>query len=176
MIEPSDLLLIAVINNPRDLEIARFLGWYRIPLRYAPKIIRVDALAFYQTSEFAEEKWSIRYTARVRGVELVRRIDLLQDEPGHPRAMEEYYKFQLSPVIALERPIPARRWKRITFLYTTGEKLLSANSIEDLVINDSEQNVLWGALRDSPLKAEAFEGREFLGWKTALELFLKWRG
>jgi hypothetical protein len=48
-IHPTSLILVAVLNNPRDLEIARLLGWYRIPLRSAPKVIAVDYLAFYQT-------------------------------------------------------------------------------------------------------------------------------
>ena len=29
----SDLVLVAVMPNQRDLEIARVLGWYRIPLK-----------------------------------------------------------------------------------------------------------------------------------------------
>ena len=43
---PNSLILVAVITTPRDLEIARILGWYRIPLRSAPKVIAVDFLAF----------------------------------------------------------------------------------------------------------------------------------
>ena len=43
------LVLVAVMTDPRDLEIARLFGWYRIPLRTAPKVIAVDYLAFYQT-------------------------------------------------------------------------------------------------------------------------------
>jgi hypothetical protein len=42
-------VLVAVVNNRRDLEIARLLGWYRIPVRSAPKAVGVDYLAFYQT-------------------------------------------------------------------------------------------------------------------------------
>ncbi len=38
----SDLVLVAVMPNQRDLEIARVLGWYRIPLKSAPKVISVD--------------------------------------------------------------------------------------------------------------------------------------
>ncbi|HEY5117961.1 MAG TPA: hypothetical protein VII90_00745, partial [Anaerolineales bacterium] len=61
MIHPTDLVLIAVLNNLRDFEVLRLLGWYRIPLRCAPKIVSVDVVAFYQTAEFRGEKWSIRY-------------------------------------------------------------------------------------------------------------------
>ena len=44
--QPTDLVLVAVLNNKRDLEIARVLGWYRIPLKTAPKTVGVDWLAF----------------------------------------------------------------------------------------------------------------------------------
>jgi hypothetical protein len=48
MFRPTDLILVCVLPTPRDLEIARLLGWYRIPLRTAPKVVAVDYLAFYQ--------------------------------------------------------------------------------------------------------------------------------
>jgi len=56
LILPTSLVLVAVIKNPRDMEIARLLGWYRIPLRTTPKVIAVDYLAFYQTGAFGDEK------------------------------------------------------------------------------------------------------------------------
>ena len=43
------LILVAILPTPRDFDIARLFGWYRIPLKSAPKIISVDYLAFYQT-------------------------------------------------------------------------------------------------------------------------------
>ncbi len=58
-ITPTALVLVAIMNNQRDFEIARLLGWYRIPLRSAPKVVAVDYLAFYQTEAFDEEKWRI---------------------------------------------------------------------------------------------------------------------
>ena len=64
----SDLVLVAVMPNQRDLEIARVLGWYRIPLKSAPKVISVDYLAFYQTGAFSpEERWQIRWIAPILG-------------------------------------------------------------------------------------------------------------
>ena len=48
----SALILVAIMPARRDLEIARLLGWYRIPLRSAPKVVNVDYLAFYQASAF----------------------------------------------------------------------------------------------------------------------------
>ena len=145
---PTALILVAILNDPRDLEIARILGWYRIPLRSAPKVVAVDYLAFYQTAAFGDEKWRIQYVAPVRGYELTTRAELLQDEPDHPHAHHEYYKIQLGPLDSLPEPIPADKWRRITFLYTTGEYLLRARSVNDLVVADEERSLLWQALRE----------------------------
>ncbi len=69
-IYPEDLILVAVMKDPRDLEIARVLGWYRIPVQTSPKTVRVDWIAFFLTSTFGEERWSVRYIAKVLGHEL----------------------------------------------------------------------------------------------------------
>jgi hypothetical protein len=148
VIQPTSLVLVAVINNPRDLEIARVLGWYRIPLRTAPKVIAVDYLALYQTGAFGDEKWRIQYIASVRGHELTTRGELLKIEPDHPRAKEEYYKVQLGALELLPRPILAESWRRITFLYTTGEYLLGASTVNDLVVQSDERQLLWQTLRE----------------------------
>lgn len=145
---PASLVLVAVINHPHDLEIARLLGWYRIPLRSAPRVIAVDYLAFYFTGAFGDEKWRIRYTAPVVGHELTTRLELLQDEPDHPHAQQEYYKIQLGPLERLEPPILAEYWRRITFFYTTGEYLLQAKTVHDLIIHSDERQSLWHALRE----------------------------
>jgi hypothetical protein len=146
---PDDLVLVAVMTDLRDLEIARVLGWYRIPVASAPKTVLVDWIAFYLTSAFGDEKWSIRYLARVRGHELVRRGELLRDEPDHLRAGEPYYKIQLGPLVQLPNPIPSRRWRRFTFLYTTGERLVRAREIKDLRVPSSEtRDRLWRLLRE----------------------------
>lgn len=160
--QPNDLILVAFMPSPRDLEIARVLGWYRIPLRTAPKVVAVDYLAFYQPAAFGEgHKWCIEFVAPVRGHELSTRAEILKEERDHPRASEEYFKLQLGPVEALPQPIPAEEWKRITFLYTTGERLLAANSIADLSVHDEERQVLWRALRERALNAQQY-GREEL--------------
>ena len=148
IIPPTALILVAVMTDPRDLEIARVLGWYRIPLRSAPKVVAVDYLAFYQTAAFGEHKWRIRHLAPVRGHELTTRVELLQDQPDHPHARMEYFKVQLGPIVSLPRPILAKKWRRITFIYTTGEYLLAADTINDLVVGSEERERLWKALRE----------------------------
>lgn len=134
--------------TPRDMEIARLLGWYRIPLRTAPKVVAVDYLAFYQPGSFAERAGQIEYVAPVRGHELATRAELLKDEADHPRANEEYFKVQVGPLERLGRPVVAEKWRRLTFLYTTGEYLLEARTLNDLVVQSDERASLWQSLRD----------------------------
>jgi len=157
---PSSLILIAVMNDRRDLEIARLLGWYRIPFRSAPKVVAVDYLAFYQTAAFGEQKQRIEYLAPVMGHELTTRLELLHDEPDHPHAQREYYKIQIGPLIRLEKPIPAGPWRRITFFYTTGEYLLQAQSINDLIVPAEERQVLWKALRERSEQEQQYRVQE----------------
>jgi hypothetical protein len=148
MICETSLVLVCLIPNPRDFEIARLLGWYRIPLRTAPKLISVDYLAFYQPTSFGEDKNQIEFVAEVRGNELTTRANLLRDELDHPKAEEEYYKISIGNLERLKNPIKADSWKRITFLYTTGEYLLKAKVINDLIVRSDERQTLWKSLRE----------------------------
>ena len=156
MIAPMDLILVCLLPHPRDLEIARLLGWYRIPFRTAPKVVAVDALAFYQPGAFAAHGGRIEFVASVRGHELTTRVELLRDEPDHPRANEEYYKIEIGALEKLPRPILADKWKRLTFLYTTGEYLLRAETLNDLVVNSDERLLLWRSLRERAAQAQSY--------------------
>ena len=147
--DDTDLILVAILPNPKDLDIARVFGWYRIPLKSAPKVIAVDYLAFYQTGSFGEDyRWKINLIAPVKGHELTTRNSLLKNAPNHPRAKEEYFKIQIGQLIQLDKPIIADQWRRITFFYTTGNLLKSALTIRDLVVTGEERFVLWKNLRE----------------------------
>jgi hypothetical protein len=174
----TDLILVAILPNPKDLEYARLLGWYRIPLKSAPKVIAVDYLAFYQTAAFDElDRWQIKFLAPVNGHELTTRSLLFKDEPDHPRANEEYFKIQIGDLIPLDQPIHADRWRRITFFYTTGYLLNHASSIRDLVVEGEERDILWRSLKE-----RAIQNNYYLQSKISdvsididfLEILLEW--
>ena len=61
MLLPSDtLFLVCYLPAVKDLDMAGMLGWYRIPLKSAPKVIEVDYLAFYQGKNFGEaHRWQV---------------------------------------------------------------------------------------------------------------------
>ncbi len=145
----NSLMLVGILPTPKDFEIARMLGWYRIPLRFAPKIIDVDYFAFYQGGKFGEiHRWQIEFIAEYRGHELTTRGELLRDEGTHPRAKEEYFKVQLGPLVQIPQPIKSDKWKRITFIYTTGELFNRAHIINDLVVRSEDRQILWKSLRE----------------------------
>jgi len=148
MLKPTDLILVCLLPTLRDMEIARLLGWYRIPLRTAPKVVAVDYLAFYQPSAFAERGGQIEFIAQVKGHELTTRGELLRVEKDHPRSKEEYYKIQLGGLEKLKEPIKTDKWKRLTFLYSTGEYLFNAKILNDLVVQSEEREILWKSLRE----------------------------
>jgi catechol 2,3-dioxygenase-like lactoylglutathione lyase family enzyme len=134
---PEDRVLVGVMPDPRDLEIAREQHWYRVPIKHAPDGIHAEYVAFYFTRKFGPDlRWAIHFYARRTGHELVRRIDLLPDEPNHPRAREVYYKLQLGPLRQKDPPIVSLRWRRITFIQTTWDRFVVATEINDLFRSD----------------------------------------
>lgn len=147
-------VLVAVLNNRRDFELARDQGWYRIPLKRAPRRVAADYLAFYQTQAFGDEGCAVAYYAPVQRFHVASRAELLPDEPDHPRAADFYYKIEIGPLQRLPRPIPSQRLRRITFIHTTLGRLLAANEINDLWWRDDPQERLWLALREAGLVVE----------------------
>jgi hypothetical protein len=143
------------MNRPRDFEIAREQGWYRIPEARAPKGVFSEYVAFYFTAAFAECKWGIYYYARRQGHELVTRRDLLPEESDHPRAGARYYKLQLGPIRRKEPPILSQRWRRITFIHTTWDRFADAREINDLFATEDQYvDRVYTALRDAGLAPE----------------------
>ncbi len=152
---PEDRVLVAVMNRPRDFEIARDQGWYRVPESRASRGVFFEYVAFYFTSAFGELAWAIYYYAPRLGHELATRRELLPDEPHHPRAAEPYYKLQIGPLVRREPPILSLRWRRVTFIHTTWDRFEAAEEINDLFAEGGEfVDRLYHALRDGGLGPE----------------------
>jgi hypothetical protein len=132
---PEDRVLVAYLPALADLRLIEEKGWYRIPLVAAPKGLYAEYFAFYLGSAFGPQKWAIHGYARRLGHELLTRRDLLPAEPDHPRADQLYYKVQLGPLQLLERPIISLHWRRVTFIHTTWDRLVTAVEINDLLLD-----------------------------------------
>ncbi|MBI4673713.1 MAG: hypothetical protein HY741_18850 [Chloroflexi bacterium] len=152
---PDDVVLVALVNTPRDLEIAEREHWYRIPAKHAPRFFSgAQVLAFYLPGAFRERKWSIDTYALVRGHELARRSDLLPNEATHPRAQELYYKLQLGESVRREPPIVSKRGRRVLFLWTNWAKFSTAREWNDLYLRTPAHEKLWDALHAENLDVE----------------------
>lgn len=147
-------VLVAVVNQPDDLRRAASDGWYRIPQRRAPRRIGADFLAFYQTGAFGpkEESHTITWYAPVQRYRLLTRSELLPDEAEHPRAQYYYFRIDIGPLKRLDSPVPATKFRRVTFIHTTLDRLLQAQDITQLRRDDDPFDALWQALRDNRLR------------------------
>ncbi len=147
-------VLVAVVNRPEDLRRAASDGWYRIPQRRAPRRIGADYLAFYQTGAFQpkEESHTITWFAPVQRYHLLTRAELLPDEAEHPRASDYYFRIAIGPLVRLDQPVPAAKFRRVTFIHTTLDRLLHAKDITDLKRSADPFDALWQALRDNRLR------------------------
>jgi hypothetical protein len=146
-------VLVAVVNNPADLRRAASEGWYRIPQRRAPQRIGADYLAFYQTGAFGKqpEAQTVTFYAPIRRYQLRTRAELMPAEPDHPRAEDYYFRIEIGPLMRLDRPVPANRLRRLTFIHTTIEQLFSAEDVTHLYTQDDSFEKLWQALHANRL-------------------------
>ncbi|MGQ9501481.1 MAG: hypothetical protein ACUVSB_05395 [Anaerolineae bacterium] len=133
MMYPEDRILVAVVAHRRDWEIIQTERWYRVPVKHAPPgAPDFDWVAFYFTRAFGDDRWAIHYYCAVLGHELVTRRDLIPSEPDHPHACDWYYKLQLGLLQHKIPPIISPRWRRITFIITTGDRFMNATEVTDL--------------------------------------------
>jgi hypothetical protein len=155
-IQQRRTVLVAVLNNTDDLRHAAAEGWYRIPQRTAPPRVGAEYLAFYQTGAFGDtpEAQSITYYAATRRYRLLTRRELLPDEASHPRADDFYFRIEFGPLQRLATPIPSATLRRITFIYTSFERLTNAGDVRDLFIPIEEDpfHRLWDALKANRLR------------------------
>jgi very-short-patch-repair endonuclease len=156
---PRGEVLVAIVNDPDDMRLARDAGWYRIPVGSARKWLK-DCwpprwLAFYQTKVFGPEAYAVNYYATVQGVRTVSRADLFPGMPrNHPRAGRLYYQLLLGDFQRLAQPIVSRRLRRIVFIPTTFGKFETAVEINDLWDESPLEDRLWAVLKQVRIRAE----------------------
>ena len=154
-------VLVAILNNPLDLAVARDEHWYRIPVSSVDKWLRgrwpPEWLAFYQTKVFGSEAHAVNYYARVLEVRRRYRWQLFPDQPRDEKSRRLYYQLVLEPLQRLSNPIVSRRWRRIVFIPTTWAKFSRAVEINDLYDESPLEDELWAALKRYDIPAERQE-------------------
>lgn len=156
---PRGEILVAIVNDPKDMRLAREEGWYRIPVTSAQKWLQdrwpPRWLALYQTKIFGPEAYAVNYYAIVRGIRTVSRVALFPDTPrNHPKAKRRYYQLLLDELQQLPQPIVSRRLRRIVFIPTTYDKFKSAVEINDLWDESPLEDRLWGIFKRAQIHAE----------------------
>ena len=119
-----------------------------IPVKRAPRRVGADYLAFYMTGAFpAEERHRILFYAPTRAYRLATRAQLLPEEADHPRAQDLYFRIEIGPLQRLEPAIVSHKLRRITFISTRLDRLLSAREVVDLWDKERHLDELQAALR-----------------------------
>lgn len=155
---PEERVLVGVLKRKKDLTTLQTSRWYRIPQSQFPRGIYTEYLAFFLSGKpFGEQSGGIHYYARVSGIELLYRRDLLPEEPTHPRANDAYYKISLVEIVPKAPPVlnPTRR--PITFINTTWDRFVQAQTIADLYSQaDYFVDRIYHALRNKGIEPERF--------------------
>lgn len=152
--------LVVLMNNQADFAIARQEGWYRIPVRNAPAIVKQKKLkfiAFYFTKAFAHEKYRIKWFAEVDKIQEVNRVDLFPNETPNKKTKKQYYKISFSAPKVLYRPIVSLRPRRLLFVPTTSYKLFNAIEFNDIFNSNLLEEKMWKAF----LKHQIYVERQF---------------
>ncbi len=159
---PEDRVLVAHVPDPADFRRIAEDHWYRIPVRYAPKGLFAEYIAFYFGSRFGARKWAVHFYAENLGHELTTRRTLLPDQVDHARADDLYYKVQLGPLQERHEPLLSLRWRRIAFIHTTWDRFRDASEINDLFLDgDPYVDRLYATLKERGIQAERnYEIRE----------------
>lgn len=147
-------VLVCVIKDRRDLDALLVKKWYRIPVKHAPKR-RFQYLAFYQPVGFGRRGMRIIYYARVLDQRIVRRKDVLPDEPKHPRADDYYFLFRVDNIKKLPRPIRNTAPRRISFGFTAVRRLLKSKDILQLYDVAPTEEMLKAAFKRNGIKVSA---------------------
>lgn len=154
-------VLVAIMNNKRDMDIAREQNWYRIPVRSVEKFLKrrwpPNWLALYQTKVSGSEAYAVNYYARVQNIRKVYRHELFPSESCNEKTKKRYYKLELAQLQQLPKPIASHRRRRITFIATTLKKLKTAVEINDLYNESPLEEKVWNELKDLGIDAERQE-------------------
>jgi hypothetical protein len=127
-------VLVGVVNRWRDWQALEANLWYRIPRARLPQGAEAEVIAFFLSGSAAKQFGAsgVYAYARLGGVELHRRIDLIPEESQHPRALAWYYRLHFAEVQRKTPPILNPSAYRIGFIWTTWQRFESACTIGDL--------------------------------------------
>ncbi|MGB9677941.1 MAG: endonuclease domain-containing protein [Candidatus Ratteibacteria bacterium] len=148
--------IVGIVPRKNLWKIIQKEKWYHIPVESSPKNVEfVEYIGFYFPKVFGEKLcFRVIYYAKVKKIEVVKRIELFPEEVNHPRANKDYFKFYLEEIKELPRPIPSLRWRRIVHIPTSYEKLLNAEEINDLYDTSALEEKMYLEMKKRNIFAE----------------------
>lgn len=130
-------------------------GWYRIPVKTKlENLFKVKYLAFYQSYAFGKNSCTTKHYGTIDKIKVVKRNELFPKEKPNQKSNDEYYKIKMKDMNILDTPIPSKRARRIIFINTTLEKLLSATEVNDLFNDSPLEDVVWQVMKENNIVAE----------------------
>jgi very-short-patch-repair endonuclease len=156
-IKSQNDVLVALMNRTEDFRIAKEQGWYRIPVKNAPPIIKeghASYIAFYHTKTFTKERFTIQWFGKITKFSILKREQLFPNEIKNIKTGKEYYKIEFSQLKQLAIPIVSLRPRRILFIPTTQEKFFTSKEINYLFNRSPLENKFWTALLSQTIYAE----------------------
>jgi very-short-patch-repair endonuclease len=148
----NKIVLVGVLKSRRDLDLLLTENWYRIPVARAPKL-RFHYLAFYEPAVFGRRGKCIRYYARVLSHQTVKRMDLLPAESTHLKARDYYFRIRVDRVRKLPRPIRNIIPRRVSFGFTTLDRLLGSKNILQVYDVVPTEQFVGDGLKSAGIKA-----------------------
>lgn len=152
---PDPDTVVCIIRDRNDMSILKDQLWYRIPVNTAPECLKsVRFLAFYQTSTFQSQKWSIQNYGPIKKIKTVKRKILFPFEPPNEKSNKLYFRVELTNLLQFRKSIPSRKGRRLIFIPTTFEKLTTAREINDLFHTSPLEDKLWNVFKMQNIDAE----------------------
>jgi very-short-patch-repair endonuclease len=146
--------LVAILKEVSDLTILQNEGWYRIPVKSAPKRWPPKWMAFYQPKVFGEEAYQTRFYGFVDEIKRVKRYQLFPNELLSIKSEQEYYQIFLEKLIERSTPIISTRQRRLVFIPTTWHKFEIAVIFNDLFDDSPLEDTLWLEFKKREIDAE----------------------
>jgi len=151
---PSNTI-VCWLKQKSDLSILLNDGWYRIPVKTnLENLHKVKYLAFYQSWAFYKSAYFIKHYGTIEKIKIAKRTELFPNEKLNEKSNDEYFKIKMKDMNILETPIPSKRSRRIIFINTTLEKLLSATEVNDLFNESPLEDSLWNEMKQNNIVAE----------------------
>lgn len=148
--------LVGIVPRKNLWNIIQEQKWYHIPVESAPKNAGLaEFLGFYFPKVFCEElRYKVNFYAKVKKVDIVKRIELFPEEKNHIKANKDYFQFHLGEIKELPKSIPSLRWRRLIHIPTSCEKLFSAVEINDLYDTSPLEEKMYLEMKKREIVAE----------------------